>query len=152
MTEELPQAITGEAGWNLASPYLFIIADKIRKMSEIALVSMHSYKNFAFAKMWGDMLADLYDIVECNLRAEDRKTELIDEAMKSVLEFEMLGQYPENKGMLKQKYQDVIEKLRISRRDLMMKMQVKKLIMPSEKMTGKELAAMRWIDREAKYT
>ena len=140
-----------EASFNLAAPYLFIVARYIEKISETSVYAMAGDEYLAYAKNWKNLLDVLYTLVSCNLREVDKKPELIDALDLKFVEYDKLGKYADNKVLIKTRYNELIKLLNLATRDLFQRMQWKKLIMPAEKITGKALAQMKWIDREAKF-
>lgn len=140
-----------DASFNMGANYLFIVARNIEKISLNAQRAMYSHHEFPYAKMWAIQLSDLYNLVECNLKTEDKKVEKLIEVRKLIDTFERIIDQPENKGLLIKKYQEVILALEDAQRNLFHIMQKKKLIMPPGKISGKELAINSWIDRPAKW-
>lgn len=139
-----------ESTFNMGANYLFIVARNIEKISLSAQRAMYNYAEFPYAKLWSIQLSDLYNIVECQLKSDDVGTVKLKEVRDLVDTFERINHQPESKGMLVKKYQEVIIALEELQRDLYHKMQKKKLIMPAEKLSGKAMAANRWIDRPTK--
>ena len=140
--------MNGDAAFNLASPYLMLIQKFMIQISVSARFARDG--NFESLRAWYNNLIECYNTIECQLKPDDRNRTKIDAVDIKLKEYEKYGERIETEKKRKMLFSEILNLLDTAQRDLYIKMQNKHLIMPMNKMTGKELARTDWHDRPIK--